>query len=250
MAWEGRPREPSYKASAPVRSEEDFRPFPAPAVVLSLDEGVAAVRLARRALEAGLRPQTAGEATSVLESAALPAVFLEHRGVFVTLKRHPSGMLRGCIGYPLPVLPLRTALVRAALSAAVEDYRFRPVPAAELPHLTIEVSVLTPPEPLRFSNPEEAIRLVKVGRDGLIVEGLGTSGLLLPQVAPEEGWSADELLDGTCEKAGLPPRSWQDPRVKVHRFEAEIFREVAPGGEVVREELPNTTSGEPRARRK
>jgi hypothetical protein len=177
-------------------------------------------------------------------------VFDELRGVFVTLKRHPSGMLRGCIGYPLPVLPLRSALVRAAVSAAVEDYRFRPVPAADLPRTTIEVSVLTPPEPLRFSTPEEAIRAVKVGRDGLIVDGLGSSGLLLPQVAPEEGWSAEELLDGTCEKAGLPPRSWQDPRVKVRRFEAEIFREVAPGGEVVREEPTGATPGGPRARKK
>jgi uncharacterized protein len=218
--------------------------------VLSVDEGVAAVRLARRALEVGLTPQTGTEAASAVEGAALPPVFDELRGAFVTLKRHPSGMLRGCIGYPLPVLPLRSALVRAALSAAVEDYRFRPVPAAELPHVTIEVSVLTPPEPLRFSSPEEAIRLVKVGRDGLIMEGLGTSGLLLPQVAPEEGWSAEELLNGTCEKAGLPPRSWQDPRVKVRRFEAEIFREVAPGGEVVREEFPDATSGARPARRK
>lgn len=208
------------------------------------------MRLARRALVSALAPQTSPEPLSAVEGAPLPPVFDELRGVFVTLKRHPSGMLRGCIGYPLPVLPLRSALVRAAVSAAVEDYRFRPVPAADLPRTTIEVSVLTPPEPLRFSTPEEAIRAVKVGRDGLIVDGLGSSGLLLPQVAPEEGWSAEELLDGTCEKAGLPPRSWQDPRVKVRRFEAEIFREVAPGGEVVREEPTGATPGGPRARKK
>jgi hypothetical protein len=218
--------------------------------VLSADEGMVAVRLARRALESALNPRTAPEPLSSVEETHLPPVFDEHRGVFVTLKRHPSGMLRGCIGYPLPVLPLRSALVRAAVSAAVEDYRFRPVAATELPRLTIEVSVLTPPEPLRFSSSEEAIRAVKVGRDGLIVEGLGTSGLLLPQVAPEEGWSAEELLDGTCEKAGLPPRSWQDPRVKVRRFEAEIFREVAPGGEIVREDPVSARADEPRARRK
>ena len=199
---------------------------------------------------AALAPHASPEPLSAVEGTPLPPVFDELRGVFVTLKRHPSGMLRGCIGYPLPVLPLRSALVRAAVSAAVEDYRFRPVPAADLPRTTIEVSVLTPPEPLRFSTPEEAIRAVKVGRDGLIVDGLGSSGLLLPQVAPEEGWSAEQLLDGTCEKAGLPPRSWQDPRVKVRRFGAEIFREVAPGGEVVREEPAGATSGGPRARKK
>jgi len=198
---------------------------------------------------AALAPHSSPEPLSAVEGTPLPPVFDELRGVFVTLKRHPSGMLRGCIGYPLPVLPLRSALVRAAVSAAVEDYRFRPVPAADLPRTTIEVSVLTPPEPLRFSTPEEAIRAVKVGRDGLIVDGLGSSGLLLPQVAPEEGWSAEQLLDGTCEKAGLPPRSWQDPRVKVRRFEAEVFRELSPGGEVVREDPASATAGARPARR-
>ena len=109
--------------------------------------------------------------------------------------------------------------------------------------------MLTVPVPLRFTAPEEAIHAVIVGRDGLIVEGLGSSGLLLPQVAPEQGWSAEELLEGTCEKAGLPAHAWRDPRVKVRRFEAEIFREVAPGGDVVRAvPLAPTVDGPPAPR--
>jgi uncharacterized protein len=218
--------------------------------VLSVEDGVAAVRLARRALESALGvPGSAGSA-ALVEEEKLPPVFDEHRGAFVTLKRHPGNTLRGCIGYPLPVLPLRSAVARAAVSAAVEDYRFRPVRAPDLPHIAIEVSVLSLPEPIRFSKPEEAVRAIKVGRDGLIVEGFGSSGLLLPQVAPEEGWSAEELLDGTCEKAGLPRRSWHDPRVTVKRFQAEIFREVAPGGEVVREDPLHPTPDAPSARKK
>ena len=217
--------------------------------MLEADEGTAAVRLARQALEATFHALPGATSAAELEGSRLPRVFDEPRGAFVTLKRHPSGSLRGCIGYPLPVLPLRSAIVRAAISAALEDYRFRPVTPTELPRISIEVSVLTPPEPLRFSNPKEAIEAVKVGRDGLIVDGLGSSGLLLPQVAPEEGWSAEELLDGTCEKAGLPPKSWQDPRVRVRRFEAEVFRELAPGGEVVRDDPAAATSGGSRARR-
>ena len=209
--------------------------------MLSNAEGVAGVRLARRALEDGLSDHPSPLTASVADSVTLPPVFNEPRGAFVTLERYPDGALRGCIGYPLPVLPLRTAVARAAVSAAVEDYRFRPVRAPELARVTVEVSFLTVPVPVAFSTPEEAFRAVKVGRDGLIVDGLGSSGLLLPQVAPEQGWSSEELLDGTCEKAGLPPRAWRDPRVKVRRFEAEIFREVAPSGDVVREDPSATT---------
>jgi hypothetical protein len=232
-----------------ARAEEAFREARAFAPVLTVDEGVAAVRLARRALEDALGPHPSPDVVeAVAESPRIP-LFGERRGVFVTLKRYPDGALRGCIGYPLPVLPLRSALAQAAVSAATEDFRFRPVRAPDLPRLTIEVSVLTVPAPLRFATPEEAIRSVVVGRDGLIVEGLGSSGLLLPQVAPEEGWSAEELLDGTCEKAGLPPRAWQDPRVHVRRFEAEIFHEVAPGGDVVPVPPAGPTAGGRPARR-
>ena len=209
--------------------------------MLTSEEGTAAVRLARRALEEGLGDRPTLLSAPVEGTGALPPVFFEPRGVFVTLKRYPDKALRGCIGYPLPVLPLRTAVTRAAVAAAVEDYRFRPVRASDLSRILVEVSVLSVPVPLEFTDPEEAIEAVQVGRDGLIVDGLGSSGLLLPQVAPEQGWSAEELLDGTCEKAGLPPGAWRDRRVKVRRFEAEVFTEVAPGAEVAREDPATPT---------
>jgi uncharacterized protein len=211
--------------------------------VLRDEDGALAIRLARRALADALggAPRTAWGARS--GGVHLPEVFHEPRGVFVTLKRHPSGDLRGCIGYPLPVFPLGEAIPRAALAAAVDDPRFPPVRASELDQVTIEVSVLTVPEPIRAARPDDLVRAVEVGRHGLIVEGLGSSGLLLPQVAPEQGWSSEELLDGTCEKAGLPPRSWRDLRVTVKRFEAEIFAERSPNGPVEREIPPVTRAG-------
>jgi len=218
--------------------------------VVTLEEGAQAVRLARRALENALGPNPGPEPETGEDGRPLPKVFEELRGVFVTLKRYPDGALRGCIGYPMPVLPLRSAVVGAAVSAALEDYRFRPVRASELSRISLEVSILTLPVPLRFSTPDEAVRAVQVGRDGLIVEGFGSSGLLLPQVAPEEGWSAEELLEGTCEKAGLPSHAWKDPRVQVRRFEAEIFHEVSPSGEVVPNELVEPRGGAPRGRKR
>lgn len=207
-------------------------------------EGIAAVRLARRSIREAVGGGPDGPAPT-----PLPPVFDEPRGVFVTVRRHPSGALRGCIGYPLPRFPLATAVVRAARAAATDDPRFPPVRAAELASVTLEVSVLTVPEPLPFATPGEALRAVRVGRDGLIVEGRGTSGLLLPQVAPEMGWNAEQLLDGTCEKAGLPAGAWRSPAVRVYRFEAEVFTELTPDGDVVGPGDPVNPSDERRAPR-
>jgi uncharacterized protein len=207
-------------------------------------DGISAVRLARSSVAAAV-----GAPPGESPPSDLPPVFREPRGVFVTLRRHPSGALRGCIGYPLPRFPLATAIERAAASAAIDDPRFAPVRPSELSTLTVEVSVLTVPEPLLFSTPDEAIAAVRVGRDGLIVEGHGESGLLLPQVAPEQGWDAEELLDGTCEKAGLPAAAWRSPGVRLFRFEAEVFAELSPGGPIERAGEPVSPVGERRARR-
>jgi uncharacterized protein len=207
--------------------------------MVSDGNGLLAVRHARTAIETSLgAPPPSG--TTPPPTIELPLEFRERRGVFVTLKHHPSGELRGCIGFPRPVLDLGTAIREAAVSAARDDPRFAPVTARELGRLTVEVSILTVPEPIPVGRPAETVAAVRVGRDGLIVEGRGASGLLLPQVAPEQGWNAEELLDGTCEKAGLPRTSWRAPGVRLFRFEAEVFGEVTPGGAVVREPTERT----------
>jgi uncharacterized protein len=201
--------------------------------VITDEEGRAAVAWGRAAIETSV-DRVGGGARRPLPAAPEAPVFHEPRGVFVTLKQHPSGLLRGCIGFPLPVLPLARAVAQAAVAAATDDPRFPPVRPGEPARLTLEVSILTSPVTVAARAPEDLVSAIQVGRDGLLVEGHGTSGLLLPQVAPEQRWSAEELLDGTCEKAGLPPGAWRDPGVRVRRFEAEIFAEVAPGGRVER----------------
>lgn len=197
-------------------------------------EGTEAVRLARAAVTEAVQHPDGRDPALPFRTASLPALFDQPRGVFVTLSRSPSGRLRGCIGYALPIYPLRVAIPRVAAAAALEDPRFPPVRLPELPQLTVEVSLLTVPEPLTGGAPNDRLAEVRVGRDGLIIERGGASGLLLPQVAPEQGWDARELLEGTCEKAGLPKDAWRSPATSVRRFEAEVFHERAPDGPVER----------------
>ena len=147
----------------------------------------------------------------------VPPALLEKRGVFVTLKKR--GELRGCIGYIAGLKPLLQAVLDNSYNAAFKDPRFGPVTAEELPGITIEISVLT--EPVQVKSVEE----IQVGRDGLIMERGPYRGLLLPQVAVEQGWDRKTFLDQTCVKAGLPPGAWKDGDTKIYRFRAIIFGE-------------------------
>ncbi len=197
-----------------------------------LDGGTAAVRLARDAIAHVLGPAPGRDPAAAFRDRPLPAVLEEPRGVFVTLTAPPDGRLRGCIGYPVPVYPLRVAIPRVAAASALEDPRFPPVRPRELPALTVEVSILSVPEPVVAEAPERLVELVKVGRDGLIVDADGQSGLLLPQVAAEEGWDARTFLAETCRKAGLRAEAWRSPGTRVRRFSAEVFSEATPSGAV------------------
>jgi hypothetical protein len=149
-------------------------------------------------------------------------IFNEKRGVFVTLTE--DGELRGCIGYPYPVLPLGEALHDAAVSAAVRDPRFMPVREDELAAIEFEVTILTPPE-LLTCNAAERPKNIEVGRHGLIIKDRGMSGLLLPQVATEYGWDAEEFLMHTCIKAGTDRDAWKRDDTALYTFEGQIFSE-------------------------
>jgi uncharacterized protein (TIGR00296 family) len=157
-------------------------------------------------------------------------------GVFVTLNKQKEGIasLRGCIGRPYPTQPLIEATIDSAVDAAVHDPRFQPVSPTELDSIIVELSVLTPPQKLEYSNPDELLNLVKVGRDGLIVSRGMWRGLLLPQVPVEWKWDVKEFLQHTCNKAGLPGNAWREPDTEFMTFQAEIFGEEEPRGTVVR----------------
>ena len=202
--------------------------------MISEPEGAAAVSVARAAIARGLSEEAPKDAAEPFRRADLPPLFDEPRGTFVTLTRRSDGALRGCIGFPLPVFPLRVAVPRAAVAAAFEDPRFPPLRSRELEATLVEVSVLTVPEPIDSADPAVRLRSVVVGRDGLIVDSDRGSGLLLPQVATDEGWDARTFLAQTCRKAGLRSEAWTDPSTRWRRFQADVFSESAPGGAVRR----------------
>jgi uncharacterized protein len=140
------------------------------------------------------------------------------RGAFVTLHRRKDGDLRGCIGTMSADRPLVETVARMAVASATEDRRFRPVTAAEVGGLSIEISALGPLRPIR---PED----VEVGRHGLVIGQGIRRGVLLPQVPVEHGWDRETFLDHACLKAGLPEGTWHQPSVELLAFTADVFGE-------------------------
>jgi len=201
---------------------------------LTLEEGKFLVNLAR---------QTVTEYLKNWKILKLPETIspklMEPCGVFVTLNsvHNRTKTLRGCIGLPYPTTPLVQAVIEAALSAATQDPRFPPVALEELDQITFEVSVLTPPERVKVEKPTEYPTKIKVGRDGLIIENSYRKGLLLPQVPVELDWNEEEFLCQTSMKAGLPPDAWLLKDTKIYMFQAIIFEEATPKGQIKQKKI-------------
>ncbi len=172
----------------------------------SLDERAVLLRLAHESI------------LSALEGRDIPLDpptehLAEPRGAFTTL--HIDGHLRGCVGYVLPVSPVYRAVADTARAAAFEDARFHPVTLPEASDLEIELSILSPPQPI----PAES---VEIGRHGLLISMAGRRGLLLPQVPTEHNWDRSTFLEQTCRKAGLSLDAWKNGAT-IEAFTAEIF---------------------------
>lgn len=144
-------------------------------------------------------------------------LFDQKRGAFVTLRRHDE--LRGCVGRVEPLMALGEEIQDLAIGAATRDPRFPPVTRDEVDELTIEISILTPPEVV------EDVSEIQTGKHGLIVERGPFRGLLLPQVATEEGWDVKTFLEHACLKAGQPTDVWRKKDTVIYRFLANVFSE-------------------------
>ncbi len=194
--------------------------------MLSEEDGKNLVKLARQTVEDYYKKKKL-----VLKK----TVYDKKCGVFVSIHTCSDHELRGCIGYPYPIIPLSEALQRASVSAAFEDPRFPPLNQEEMNNVIFEISVLTEPELIVVKNPKEYIKKVEIGKDGLIVENGFYKGLLLPQVPLqfEPKWDVETFLEQTCIKSGLLPDMWLDHKTKIYKFQAQVFKEKTPRGEII-----------------
>ena len=193
------------------------------------NHGIQLVKIARLALEKFVSD---GEIINLDASEK----FSQKAGAFVTLYeilRPKEFSLRGCIGYPLPRMSLRDSVTTAAIKAATEDPRFRPLAKDELQNVIIEVSILSNPTLVEGLQREYIFENIEIGKHGLIFESSLGSGLLLPQVALEHGWDQREFLENLCRKAGLPVNTWLSRNSRIYTFESIIFREESPAGKVI-----------------
>ncbi len=159
-------------------------------------------------------------------------------GAFVTLKR--SGRLRACCGTLGQPMSIGDALQQSATRTATADSRFPTISSTELEHLHLDVSLLYAFQPI-LAKGRDRVDEVQVGRDGLQIRRGSSAGLLLPVVATENGWDAEEFLSHVCRKAGLPTTAWLDDDAQIVKFEGHLIE-----GDFDGEALPSQPGQEPR----
>ena len=185
---------------------------------LTAEEGQWLLRLAREALESGVRGQPLPPVPD-----EIPQRLWEKGAAFVTLREKANGRLRGCIGSIIATRPLVEDVRAHAIDAALHDPRFPPVTPAELPGLALEVSYLTPMQPLAYRTPQELLSRLRPGVDGVLLRDGWRQATFLPQV-----WHSlpqpEAFLTHLCLKMGAEPTCWQRP-LEVFTYQVQAFQE-------------------------
>mgnify|MGYP005834943947 CR=1 FL=1 len=179
--------------------------------MLNKEERKSLIQLARNTIKARLSRQPPPEYIPCSKALKVRS------GAFVTL--HKGGSLRGCIGLVQATKPLYETVREMAIAAAFEDPRFPPLSRDEFDDIDIEISVMSPVRQISDVNE------IEVGKHGIIIKRGFNQGLLLPQVATEQGWDRNTFLEHTCYKAGLSGDCWQKPGTEIYIFSAEVFSE-------------------------
>jgi len=185
---------------------------------LTEEERGTLLRLARESLEKGVR----GEHISPPDPAMLTPALQSEGASFVTLTVH--GQLRGCIGALEPYQSLAEDVQEHAVAAALHDPRFPPVTPAELPRIHIEISRLTRPQPLRYTDSADLLSKLNPGLDGVTLRDGYRRATFLPQVwaqLPEK----ETFLSHLCQKMGAPSDLWRKKHLEVETYRVEEFHE-------------------------
>jgi AmmeMemoRadiSam system protein A len=181
------------------------------------------LQLARAALTAAVT----GAPAALPKPGAVPEALRQPGCCFVTLTH--AGQLRGCVGGLLPELPLYLDVERRAAQAALRDERFEPVKPAELAGLDIEISVLTVPQPLAYTGPDDLLRRLRPGVDGVVLGDGRRRATFLPQV-----WSRlpqpEQFLARLCEKLGAEQDAWRAGRLHVAVYQVIEFADHPAAG--------------------
>lgn len=210
----GKDRVVGYASMAFVQGKETTQEMKG---TISSEDRAALLKLARSAIEAKL-----ADGAAVQRPSAPSPVMGELRGCFVTL--HKGGRLRGCIGNIEPAHPLVEGVERNARNAAFHDPRFKPLSAGECKDIDIEISVLTVPETIDFTDGEDLKSKLLPRVHGVILSRGTQRATFLPQVW-EQLPDKEQFLQRLCLKGGMPAQAWQDPQTKVQVYRAEVFGE-------------------------
>ena len=167
------------------------------------------LKIARNAIDACLT-ETAAAPVEVDDLALNQKV-----GCFVTI--HRDGQLRGCIGNFVSDKPLYLEVTQMAVAAATTDPRFYAMSIDDIGNYSLDISILSPLQKI------DDIMQVEVGTHGIYLEKDSSRGVLLPQVATEQGWNRQNFIEQTCVKAGLPTDAWRSPRTSIYTFTAQVI---------------------------
>lgn len=171
----------------------------------------------------GLARGAVGEALGLGRVAVPDEPWLaERRATFVTLTQ--GGRLRGCIGSLQPLRRLGEDVVANAASAATADRRFAPLSASELPSIELEVSLLSAPTLVPFSDARDLVGQLRPGIDGVILAADGRRATYLPQVW-ESLPDTVQFLASLKDKAGIPPGT-RLTACQVWRYQVRKWREA------------------------
>ncbi len=185
---------------------------------LSREEQVCLLQLARETIQAAAHHKR----LPPLNLEDFPERLRQPGATFVTLTK--KGELRGCIGVLEAYQPLVVDVREHALAAAFDDYRFPPVSADELDDLRIEISYLSPLQPLEYNSPQELPSRLRPGIDGVVIKDGLQRATFLPQVW-ESLPDAVSFLDHLCQKMGAPRSLWRTKKIEVYTYRVQKFCE-------------------------